>query len=639
MKRWAILASTFIFLFAAHTTPSWAKYWAKVFVTKGFEGYYRANLSSIDNSLIILGSTTYTDNDGYTKTEAMSLHLDQDINLKNAFRIPAYSTSLQAPCGSKFLDRLPYTKNDQEGEYPARLGVFRILCPNQPQGSTFIIQELNLSDPSTLTNVTFQKGYTFQDINIDLVSTRRLEDTNFLMVTSDNTSNPPRSIISKYNSQGEYISGSGIKMNNVYLRRLIVDDSGGYVLTGHVLENNQMDIIVIKFDSKGDIVWSKRYGTSSTNEYGRSINPTANGYILAGHTFSSDTSSDILALGLDKSGNIVWQKVYKGAKWDGTVWIDKLDDGDHLISGSTYSFGGGDSDGFVMKINTEGNILWAKTYGGIKDEYVVAFHGFNNIWIAAETNSFGTGEKDILVISADSNGNVGNCFLINDITFEVGTLELSYSELNPVAVYVDPVPVTDVTISLNTWSPKVTTLCAYEPALCTLRVVKKGLGGGRVVSSPSGIDCGTQCTATIQPEQTVTLTAEAYTGSTFTGWSGGASSSQPHLELTLKEDMEIIANYKYVLQPNWNLVGLHLPEPISVSQLFAGKMEKIKSVWKWVKQEEGLPTWAVYLPKSGSAASESYANQKGFKLLETIYPGEGFWVNAELGPGETLLIE
>ena len=56
-----------------------------------------------------------------------------------------------------------------------------------------------------------------------------------------------------------------------------------------------------------------------------------------------------------------------------------------------------------------------------------------------------------------------------------------------------------------------------------LIVFKSGTGSGTVASSPSGIDCGTTCSARFPKGTEVTLTATPDTGSTFTGWSGDCS--------------------------------------------------------------------------------------------------------------------
>jgi len=54
-------------------------------------------------------------------------------------------------------------------------------------------------------------------------------------------------------------------------------------------------------------------------------------------------------------------------------------------------------------------------------------------------------------------------------------------------------------------------------------VAKAGTGTGTVTSSPNGISCGSTCSASYSSGASVTLTAAATTGSTFTGWSGACT--------------------------------------------------------------------------------------------------------------------
>ena len=57
----------------------------------------------------------------------------------------------------------------------------------------------------------------------------------------------------------------------------------------------------------------------------------------------------------------------------------------------------------------------------------------------------------------------------------------------------------------------------------TLTVTKSGTGSGTITSSPSGVDCGSTCSASFKSGASVTLKVKADTGSTFTGWSGACT--------------------------------------------------------------------------------------------------------------------
>ena len=64
----------------------------------------------------------------------------------------------------------------------------------------------------------------------------------------------------------------------------------------------------------------------------------------------------------------------------------------------------------------------------------------------------------------------------------------------------------------------------FDLAATTLTVVKSGNGGGLVTTNPSGISCGTTCSASFPSGTSVTLVTSADVGSVFAGWSGGGCS-------------------------------------------------------------------------------------------------------------------
>jgi hypothetical protein len=68
-------------------------------------------------------------------------------------------------------------------------------------------------------------------------------------------------------------------------------------------------------------------------------------------------------------------------------------------------------------------------------------------------------------------------------------------------------------------------------------------GSGTVISSPAGINCGTTCSATFVQNQTITLTAVPAALSTFTGWSGACSGTQPTCSVTMSAATSVQAGF------------------------------------------------------------------------------------------------
>jgi hypothetical protein len=78
------------------------------------------------------------------------------------------------------------------------------------------------------------------------------------------------------------------------------------------------------------------------------------------------------------------------------------------------------------------------------------------------------------------------------------------------------------------------------------------------------------------------------------------------------------------LSTGWNLLGNGTDQPLAVASLF-GDAAKVTSVWKWDAASTG---WQFYMPSMDAPTLQSYTSGKGYGVLGSIKPGEGFWVNA-----------
>ena len=58
-----------------------------------------------------------------------------------------------------------------------------------------------------------------------------------------------------------------------------------------------------------------------------------------------------------------WAKTFGGTQWDYAQYIQQTLDGGYILAGYTLSFGA-DSDVWVVKLDSSGNVLWEKRYGG-----------------------------------------------------------------------------------------------------------------------------------------------------------------------------------------------------------------------------------------------------------------------------------
>ncbi|MFC2164012.1 hypothetical protein ACFLT2_03320 [Acidobacteriota bacterium] len=126
---------------------------------------------------------------------------------------------------------------------------------------------------------------------------------------------------------------------------------GSYVIAGSTdpFGPRPWDFWVIKLDQKGKIQWEKTYGLESTSEMAYSIQKTNDGgFVLAGviNGLGNDIDekgSDILVIKLDENGNILWENAYGALGWDWPGYTDSIQqttDGGYIVTGYTSTWEG-----------------------------------------------------------------------------------------------------------------------------------------------------------------------------------------------------------------------------------------------------------------------------------------------------------
>jgi len=132
--------------------------------------------------------------------------------------------------------------------------------------------------------------------------------------------------------------------------------------------------------------------------YGNSLKVTSDhGFIIAGVAGTVGGQIKINVVKTDSLGNIQWGKSYDGNEVDIAEFVGQTNDGGYYIGGATKSGNSIDHDFFLMRIDSLGNLLWSKTYGGIGDDR--AYYGKqvqnNGFIIGGYTSSFGANSNDI----------------------------------------------------------------------------------------------------------------------------------------------------------------------------------------------------------------------------------------------------
>ena len=242
-----------------------------------------------------------------------------------------------------------------------------------------------------------------------------------------------------------------------------VDDSGNIYTTGSFsdtvdfdpnagtatfISNGMEDIFIQKVDASGNLLWNKIMGGYST-DLGESIKVDGAGNILITGTFRNTVdfdpnagttnltaagSHDIFIQKLDSAGNLIWVKSVGGSDLDQVYSITNDVYNNIYITGSfrgisdfdpgtgtTNLTSNGNHDTFIMKLDVNGNLVWAKSIGGNDNDigYSIQPDAMGNLYVSGSyavtvdfdpgsgtSNLTSNGGYDVYVMKLDASGNL-----------------------------------------------------------------------------------------------------------------------------------------------------------------------------------------------------------------------------------------
>jgi len=205
-------------------------------------------------------------------------------------------------------------------------------------------------------------------------------------------------IDSNGNIQWEKLFG-GDQLEEAKSVRQTLDE--GYVILGMTRSfgSDYESIYLVKTDSNGEMQWNKTFG-GSNDDNGYFIQQTSDrGYMLLGTTKFEGRETDIYLIKTDSNGELQWDETFGGSNHDHGYFIQQTLDG-YMIAGSTQSFGAGESDAYLIKIDSDGNSQWEKTFGGVEGDWgrSVQQTSDGGFLLLFNTESFGVDTKKIGLI-------------------------------------------------------------------------------------------------------------------------------------------------------------------------------------------------------------------------------------------------
>lgn len=264
--------------------------------------------------------------------------------------------------------------------------------------------------------------------------------------------------ITKLDANGNFLwakraGGAGIDIG----KGICTDISGNLYVTGQcstavfgsttITSAGTVDAFITKLDASGNFIWATR-GGGIILDYGSSITTDASSNIYITGVFSSSVATfgstnltttqgntTMFISKLDNNGNFLWSKkavstsTISSSSYGNTIKCGITGNiyvggefGTNISLGTTtlssiYSSGIEYLDGFITKVDANGNFLWAKKIGGQGNDYInkLTTDSNDNIYavgtFSGTTSTFGTyslssSSNDIFITKIDNNGGV-----------------------------------------------------------------------------------------------------------------------------------------------------------------------------------------------------------------------------------------
>ncbi|MCB0710858.1 MAG: T9SS type A sorting domain-containing protein [Ignavibacteriae bacterium] len=188
-------------------------------------------------------------------------------------------------------------------------------------------------------------------------------------------------------------------------------DGSGFIVVGHTTSGSNTDVVLMKIDCNGTLVWLRTYDLFES-EIGLDLIEKPNGgsspdIIVVGEVRYTN-SSNALMLRTTSAGSVVWFDTYNHSTLDGFNAVTKLASGNLMAVGYTHELGGS-AEGFTVEVEPLGGaIISSGKFGGPGDEVFYSVielqnpvevdnNGVPNVVIAGYSSSFTT-DRDIYLV-------------------------------------------------------------------------------------------------------------------------------------------------------------------------------------------------------------------------------------------------
>ena len=203
-------------------------------------------------------------------------------------------------------------------------------------------------------------------------------DGNYVLTgfTSSDDANKSDVFFGKVDPQGNVLTKKAITITKNYDGGYSISKTadGGYIIGGEAGHSHNEDFMILKVDQNGNKKWSKKFSDHEDNSGFDAIEASDGNFYLIGSKRIVNKLEDIRIIKTNSKGNKIWDKTYGGDKDDIAEGIIESEDNTFVVVAGTFSYGKG-GDVLLMKINSDGEVIWQNNYGGDKLDKLREYDG------------------------------------------------------------------------------------------------------------------------------------------------------------------------------------------------------------------------------------------------------------------------
>ena len=186
-----------------------------------------------------------------------------------------------------------------------------------------------------------------------------------LGLTSQSGGAQPQAWVVKIDAGGNLIWDRAFSFaSDTVAKTGVLSPDGDYVVGGYTDSKapNEYSFLLMKISPDGSLIWSQTYGEAGSQE-ATSMTEASDGYVIVGNTQAPGDNMHAWVVKIDSNGALQWAKTVGGKDADSPAYVTSSGDGGFLVSGFTFSFGAGNRDFWLFKIDAAGRVVWSCTQG------------------------------------------------------------------------------------------------------------------------------------------------------------------------------------------------------------------------------------------------------------------------------------